>query len=115
RPTAQFTPKAVQCWPWRVGLKTLYIEPGRPAFVPEFSVNGTKMRSREMNGELLDSVDCVVLVTDHSVYPYETLAEKAKALIDTRNVVGSSNGHMASGFISIYQNTALVGAEKGND
>jgi len=65
------------------GARVTYHDP----FVPEFSANGYRMHSQQMTEELLASSDCVVLVTNHSAYPHERIAEKAKILIDTRNAL----------------------------
>jgi UDP-N-acetyl-D-glucosamine dehydrogenase len=35
----------------------------------------------------LDEADCVMVVTDHSVYDWEDIARRAPCLVDTRNVV----------------------------
>ena len=35
--------------------------------------------------EKIPEFDCVVIVTDHSQYDYQTIVEKAKLVVDTRN------------------------------
>lgn len=82
---------------------------------PEFSVNGYKMPSQEMIDELLASTDCVVLVTNHSAYPHERIAEKAKALIDARNAVGRWNGHIRTGLTSIHEDGRMAETTKNAD
>jgi UDP-N-acetyl-D-glucosamine dehydrogenase len=34
----------------------------------------------------LDAADCVVVVTDHSVYDWRDIARRARCLVDTRHV-----------------------------
>ncbi|HET7747658.1 MAG TPA: nucleotide sugar dehydrogenase [Vicinamibacteria bacterium] len=62
------------------GAKIAYTDP----FVPELEWNGTTLRSEE----LLPAVrraDLVVIVTDHSAFPYREIVENAIAVVDTRN------------------------------
>ena len=37
---------------------------------------------------MLESVDCVLIVTDHSVYDYQWIVNNAKVVVDTRNATG---------------------------
>ncbi len=37
---------------------------------------------------IIEAVDCVVIVTNHSCYDYEKINEKAKLIVDTRNGMG---------------------------
>jgi len=53
-------------------------------FVPELAWNGTSLRSVD----LLPSVraaDAVVIVTDHSGFPYREIVAEARVVVDTRN------------------------------
>jgi putative transposase len=53
---AEFTAKAVRCWLKRVGVKTLYIEPGSPwenGYIESF--NG-KLRDELLNGEIFNTL-----------------------------------------------------------
>jgi UDP-N-acetyl-D-glucosamine dehydrogenase len=54
-------------------------------FVPEVRVNGSEFKSREMSKELLRSVDCVLVTTDHSQYDYDFIVKHSNKVIDTRN------------------------------
>ncbi|PTX62547.1 UDP-N-acetyl-D-glucosamine dehydrogenase [Melghirimyces profundicolus] len=53
--------------------------------VPSFLLDGKMFESRKLTGELLEEADIVLLTTDHSAYDYSLIAEKAKAIFDTRN------------------------------
>ncbi len=33
-------------------------------------------------------VDCVVIITDHSSYDYQSILDEAKVIVDTRNALG---------------------------
>ncbi len=83
------------------GAEVTYHDP----FVPEFSANGYRMHSQQMTEELLASADCVMLVTNHSAYPHERIAEKAKTLIDTQNAVKSCNGRTPQNVVSMHEIT----------
>jgi len=53
---SEFTAKAVRHWLGRVGVKTLYIEPGSPwenGYIESF--NG-KLRDEKLNGEVFDTL-----------------------------------------------------------
>jgi UDP-N-acetyl-D-glucosamine dehydrogenase len=39
--------------------------------------------------ESIEEMDCVVIVTNHSLYDYPSILEKAKLIVDTRNALGS--------------------------
>jgi UDP-N-acetyl-D-glucosamine dehydrogenase len=43
------------------------------------------MTSRELTPEVLRSVDCVLVATDHSGYDWEMVCREATLVVDTRN------------------------------
>jgi UDP-N-acetyl-D-glucosamine dehydrogenase len=54
-------------------------------FVNEIEVNGMKIKSKKLSADLLKKVDLVVIVTNHSVYNYNTIVKNSRRIIDTRN------------------------------
>jgi UDP-N-acetyl-D-glucosamine dehydrogenase len=49
--------------------------------------------SLESVGDVVEGVrdmDCVVIVTNHSNYDYQSILENASLIIDTRNALGDS-------------------------
>jgi UDP-N-acetyl-D-glucosamine dehydrogenase len=54
-------------------------------FVPKVKVDGHSYESVDLTKELVKSVDCVLITTDHSQYDYEMVVKNAKRVIDTRN------------------------------
>jgi UDP-N-acetyl-D-glucosamine dehydrogenase len=42
------------------------------------------LKSLPLNAETLAKHDCVVLVTDHDAFDYESIAKHSKLLVDTR-------------------------------
>lgn len=63
------------------GAEVLYNDP----FVPHLKLEETNLSSVELSDELLRSVDCAVVVTDHTNYNYRRFIDNTKLLIDTRN------------------------------
>ncbi|MBU2052456.1 UDP-N-acetyl-D-glucosamine dehydrogenase, partial [Patescibacteria group bacterium] len=59
------------------GADILYNDP----YVPRLS---NRMVSEELDDELLGSVDCVVIATDHSCYDWQWIVDKANLVFDTR-------------------------------
>ncbi len=72
---------------WDKGMRNVkYSDP----HVPELSVPTQRhgvieLESVDTSEETLKEHDVVVLVTDHSAFPYAQIAEQAKAIVDTRN------------------------------
>ncbi|BCU83230.1 UDP-N-acetyl-D-glucosamine dehydrogenase [Polycladomyces abyssicola] len=55
--------------------------------VPTFTLNGKEYKSEELTPELVEQADLVLITTDHSVYDYQMIADKAKVIFDTRNAL----------------------------
>ena len=62
-----------------------YHDPHCPVF-PEMK-NKDLSRSVGLSPELLESLDCVVIVTDHSAVDYEMMGKHAPLIVDTRNAM----------------------------
>jgi UDP-N-acetyl-D-glucosamine dehydrogenase len=54
-------------------------------FVPLLRVGSKNLKSQKLTPELLKSVDCVVITTDHTAYDYGMIVAGSKLVIDTRN------------------------------
>lgn len=54
-------------------------------FVPAFAEGGISMRSVRLTPQLLKSVDCVLITTNHTSYDYRMIVKNAKLVVDTRN------------------------------
>ncbi|MBA4158642.1 MAG: nucleotide sugar dehydrogenase [Gemmatimonadetes bacterium] len=50
------------------------------------------MRSVDMSEAMLQAMDCVVVITDHSGVDYSLVADKARLVVDTRGTMRSSPG-----------------------
>jgi UDP-N-acetyl-D-glucosamine dehydrogenase len=66
----------------RRGALVTYSDP----YVPSIKVDGVELSAIKMNGEIAKS-DCVVIITDHSGVPYESVLRKARLVVDTRNAL----------------------------
>lgn len=59
--------------------------------VEKLEVNGDSchltLESVELTEEVLQEHDVVAIVTDHSAFPYATIAKHAKSIVDTRNAL----------------------------
>ena len=62
------------------GANVAYNDP----HVPELAHEGLRLRSEELLGAVRQA-DLVVIVTDHSSYPYREIVDAAKVIVDTRN------------------------------
>ena len=64
------------------GANVRYHDP----YVPVISHNGHDLTSEPALDAALDAADCVVIVTDHSVYDWSYVNTKARLVVDTRHV-----------------------------
>jgi UDP-N-acetyl-D-glucosamine dehydrogenase len=53
--------------------------------VPTLRIGGTVMKSIEASPVEIARQDCVIILTDHSVYDFAKIVESAKLVVDTRN------------------------------
>jgi UDP-N-acetyl-D-glucosamine dehydrogenase len=67
------------------GGEVLFSDP----YVNELAMNGNIHVSQTLTPELVQSVHCVVLTTDHSDFDYEMLRDNARMIVDTRNAFGT--------------------------
>jgi len=68
------------------GAKVFYHDPYIPKVTDEHENNYI---SSELTDELLQSADCVVFTTNHSCFKADKILEKAKLVVDMRNVIKS--------------------------
>jgi len=70
------------------GAAVVYHDP----YVDQIEVAGRKLSSEELTVALLQSADCVVILTDHTGIPVERIVQHAKLVVDTRNATAAVNG-----------------------
>lgn len=60
-------------------------------YVPEITVGKKLFKSCSLTSEELKKHDCTLILTDHTVLPYETIVHHSPLVIDTRNATKKSN------------------------
>lgn len=71
------------------GANVVYHDP----YVPQFrGEDNQHIYSVPLTDELLDNADCVVIVTDHSVFDYQNILNRSKLVIDTRHATAKYSG-----------------------
>ncbi len=64
------------------GAQVIYNDP----YVQTVRLEGGEVaKSTDLSSQLLTSLDCVTIVTDHTDYDYQWIVDKAKLVVDTRN------------------------------
>jgi UDP-N-acetyl-D-glucosamine dehydrogenase len=53
--------------------------------VPSVQLNGERIKSLALTADGLSSMDCVVLLTDHSTFDYEMIGAHSRVILDCRN------------------------------
>ena len=64
-----------------------YSDPHVPSLKLRTSGSKTEYASVDITEETLQQYNVVVILTDHSAFPYATIAKHARALVDTRNAL----------------------------
>lgn len=67
------------------GAEVTYHDP----YVPELNDENINLSSVPDLMAAVESVDCVVIITNHSEYDYQQIYEKASCVMDARNALGS--------------------------
>lgn len=67
------------------GAALSYNDPHIPALPKMRHYDVPEMQSQELTPGYLESLDCVLIATDHSAYDYDTIVQHAPLVIDTRN------------------------------
>jgi UDP-N-acetyl-D-glucosamine dehydrogenase len=67
------------------GAQVSYNDPHIPQLYPVRKYSFTQS-SIPLNEDSLSRADCVLIITDHSVYDYQFILDHAKLIVDTRNV-----------------------------
>lgn len=71
------------------GANVSYHDP----YVPKVRLEDDEtMSSSPYSEALLQNADCVVIVTDHSSYNWQQVADRSKLVVDTRNALGNITG-----------------------
>lgn len=71
------------------GANVVYHDPHVPVIRLE---NNIQMQSVIYSTQLLDEADCVVIVTDHTLFNWLEIANCSHMIVDTRHVINSTDG-----------------------
>ena len=75
------------------GAKLDYNDPYFPVLHKMRHYDYAKMRSVDLTPKALSAYDCVLIATDHSSYDYDSIAEHANLVVDTRNATRRVKQH----------------------
>jgi UDP-N-acetyl-D-glucosamine dehydrogenase len=81
------------------GAEVCYNDPHIPKLWPGRQYSYT-MASTELTAENLESMDCVLVATDHSAYDYRFIFDHAELIVDTRNVFEGFAGREGKVFMA---------------
>jgi UDP-N-acetyl-D-glucosamine dehydrogenase len=70
------------------GANVLYSDP----YVAKVEIGGETLVSANLTPQLLGSMDCVVILTDHSVFDYPMIAADSPLVLDCRNSLRNFSG-----------------------
>lgn len=59
-------------------------------YIPKIDHDGQYRESVQNLDEVVKTSDCVIIITNHSLYDYPTILNNAKMIFDTRNALGKS-------------------------
>ena len=71
------------------GADLSYNDPHIPTLPKMRHYDVPAMDSQELTPAWLESLDCVLIATDHSAYDYESIVKHAKLVVDTRNATAN--------------------------
>ncbi len=74
----------------RKGAKVNYCDP----YIPAFNVAGTKLISKNLTPAVLKAADCVVILTDHTIFDTKMISSKSKLIVDTRGLITKRAPHI---------------------
>jgi UDP-N-acetyl-D-glucosamine dehydrogenase len=56
-------------------------------YVPSLEIDGQVIKSADLIPAIVQSMDCVIVLTDHTAFDYRMIAAHASLILDTRNVL----------------------------
>ena len=71
----------------RMGARVSYHDPFIPRIEAHTWTSGIELESVDSTPERLATADCVVILTNHSIFNYEAVVCAARTVVDTRNAI----------------------------
>ncbi len=56
-------------------------------FVPALSTEGIELHSVELDKHSLSDADCVLIITDHDIFDWDLIRDRANLIVDTRHAI----------------------------
>lgn len=60
-------------------------------YAPQICVEGVILKSVDLTEKVLQESDCILILTDHSVFDYQAVTQHAQSIVDTRNALHNIN------------------------
>jgi UDP-N-acetyl-D-glucosamine dehydrogenase len=71
-----------------LGIKVSFHDP----YIQEIQAGGQRIKGISLTKRYIQQHDCVLILTDHSQFPYESIVDHAELVIDTRNATKQVKG-----------------------
>lgn len=79
------------------GADIAYCDP----HVPEIAHDGMDLRATRLTPAVLQQADCAVIITDHVAFEWQTIAQHAGLIVDTRNALAKNGVQPAGGVVRL--------------
>jgi UDP-N-acetyl-D-glucosamine dehydrogenase len=76
------------------GVRLSYADPHVPSLAKSAWPGNYDLKAVEITPELLATVDCVVVLTDHTAFDYEAVVTASRLVVDTRNAIKQPHAHV---------------------
>jgi len=76
------------------GARVSFHDPYIPAIAARDWPGDRDLTSVPLSDALLEGADCVVIITDHRVFDYESVRRLARLVVDSRNAIKGSHPHV---------------------
>jgi UDP-N-acetyl-D-glucosamine dehydrogenase len=76
------------------GVRLSYADPHVPSLAKSAWPGNYDLKAVEITPELLATVDCVVVLTDHTAFDYEAVVTASRVVVDTRNAIKQPHAHV---------------------
>ena len=76
------------------GAVVRYADPYVPALAARAWHGGVDMTTEPLTPEAIAAADCVAILTEHRTVDYDMVLRSAKLIVDTRNAIAGTHGHV---------------------
>lgn len=80
----------------RQGAELSYSDPHIPSLPPMRRFDVPSLQSENLTPEYLASLDCALIVTDHSAFDWQMVVQHSQLVVDTRNAIHAVAPHAAN-------------------